>query len=259
MGARAGRADGERPNAARMYDYFLGGKDNYAVDRELARKLLKKRPEVAVVARENRRFLGRAVRYLAAECGVRQFIDIGTGIPARGNTHEVARSAAPDSRVVYVDNDPVVLAYARALLARDASTVAVRADLREPETILDAPAVRGLIDFTEPVALLFVAVLHFIQDEDGPYDLVARYRDAVPAGSYLVVSHAEDNPNNAAAKATYSKSTSQAAWRDRPAIERFFTGWDVLDPGVVYVHEWRPTGDEEPSDLGLCGVGHKTG
>ena len=258
MGAGVGRAGGERPNTARIYDYLLGGKDNYAVDREAAEKVLKMRPEVAVVARENRRFLGRAVRYLAADRGVRQFIDIGTGIPARGNTHEVARSVAPDTRVAYVDNDPVVLAYARALLARDGATVAVRADLREPETILDAPAVRGLIDFTEPVALLFVAVLHFVPDDDGPYDLLARYRDAVPAGSYLVVSHAEDNANNAAAKAAYAKAT-QAAWRDRAAIERFFTGWEMLDPGLVYVHEWRPDGEEEPSDLGLCGVGHKAG
>lgn len=242
-----------------MYDFFLGGKDNYRADREAAQGVLDEVPQVAVVARENRRFLGRAVRFLAAECGIRQFIDVGTGIPTRGNTHEVAQAAAPDSRVVYVDYDPVVMAYSRALLTKDRRTIALQADLRDPDAILDAPATRGLLDFTRPIAVLFVAVLHFVPDEDDPYAVVARYRDALAPGSFIVVSHAEDNELNAVPKAAYRNATARAAWRDRAEIERFFTGWDILDPGVVYVHEWRPTGGEEPCELGLCGVGRKPG
>lgn len=240
-----------------MYDYLLGGKDNFAVDRLAAKRALAEQPQVAVVARENRNFLGRAVRFLAAECGIRQFIDIGTGIPTQGNTHQVAQAVAADSRVVYVDNDPVVAAYSRALAATDHRTVALQADLRDPAAVLDAPATHDLLDFTEPIAVLFVAVLHFVPDADDPYAAVARFRDAVPHGSHLVVSHAEDNALNAGPKAAYKNATARAAWRDRPGIERFFTGWDVLDPGVVYVHEWRPDGDEQPCEMGLCGVARK--
>lgn len=179
-GAEPPPFDITKPHPARVYDFLLGGKDNYAIDREAAEKILAVAPELRANARANRTFLSRAVRYLAGERGIRQFLDIGTGIPAAGNTHEVAQAAAPESRIVYVDNDPVVLAHARALLTSDerGATEYIEADIRDPEKII--ARARDLLDFNRPVALLLVAVLHFIADADDPAELVAAYRDALP-------------------------------------------------------------------------------
>ncbi|MFG1853674.1 SAM-dependent methyltransferase [Actinomadura geliboluensis] len=243
------------PHSARMYDYYLGGKDNFAADRDAAAKVLQIFPDVATGARANRRFLGRAVR-LAADLGIRQYLDIGTGIPASDNTHEVAQSVAPDSRVVYVDNDPIVLTHARALLAGspEGRTAYLDADFRDHEKILGAAETRALIDFTQPVALLTVALLHFIPDEDGPGDILERYKAAMPPGSVMIFSHSttdlvEDPDEAAAVVRTYRAGGVNLTPRSRDRVTEFFTGWDLLDPGVVPVTDWRPDGN--PHDAAL--------
>src|ERR1700733_2193287 len=184
--------DTSKPHAARIYDYLLGGKDHFAVDRETAEKGIKLIPTGRTAARENRSFLGRAVRYLVAEAGIRQFLDIGAGLPSANNVHEVAQAVTPSCRVVYVDNDPLVLAHARALLTSspEGKTAYIHADLRDPEKILADPATVATLDFTKPVALMLVAILHFIPDSDEPRRIVATLLDALPPGSYLVASHA---------------------------------------------------------------------
>jgi hypothetical protein len=183
--------DVSRPHAARMYDYYLGGKNHFAADRKLADKVLASMPAARTAARENRAFMGRAVRFLAEEAGIRQFLDIGTGLPATGSVHEIAQAVAPAARVVYVDNDPLVLAHARALLSSspEGKTAYVHADLRDPAAILANRAVRAVLDFDQPVAVMLVAVLHFILDEDQPARIVATLLDSLPPGSYLVASH----------------------------------------------------------------------
>ena len=243
------------PHSARMYDYYLGGKDNFAADREAAEKVLEIYPDVAVAARANRRFLGRAVR-LAAEMGIRQYVDIGTGIPAAENTHEVAQAVAPDSHIVYVDNDPIVLTHARALLAGtpEGRTAYLDADFRDPERILSAPETTELIDFTRPVALLTVALLHFIPDEDDPAGTLERYKAALPPGSVMIFSHAttdllDDSEQSAAVVRTYTGAGVGLTPRSHEQITQFFAGWDLLDPGVVPVTEWRPDGN--PDDTAL--------
>ncbi len=243
------------PHSARMYDYYLGGKDNYAADRAAAEQVLEIFPDVATGARANRRFLGRAVR-LAAGMGIRQYLDIGTGIPASDNTHEVAQGVAPDSRVVYVDNDPIVLTHARALLAGTAEgrTAYLDADFRDHEKILGAPETRELIDFTRPVALLTVALLHFVPDEDEPGDVLERYKAALPPGSVMIFSHSTtdlvDDPEEAArVVATYRAGGVNLTPRGRDRVTGFFAGWDLLDPGVVPVTDWRPDGN--PHDAAL--------
>lgn len=185
--------DTSRPHPARMYDFYLGGKDNYPVDREAARQVLRAAPEGRDIARANRAFLQRVVRFLVGEAGIRQIIDIGTGIPGAGNVHEVAGEIAPGTRVVYVDNDPIVHVHANALLTSKGSTRIVLADLREPDEILTHPKTRDIIDFSQPVALLLVAILHFIADDEDPAGLVAALRDALPPGSYLGLSHATND------------------------------------------------------------------
>ena len=192
MAEQAGSGlDTSRPHPARVYDYLIGGKSNFAADRALAEKMLQETPGLRTAARENRAFLGRAVQYLAGEAGVRQFLDIGTGLPTVDNVHEVAQRIAPESRVVYADNDPMVLAHARELLtsAPEGRTAYVHADLRDPARILADPRVRDVLDFGRPVALVLVAVLHFLPDEDKPAEVVAALLDALPSGSYLVASH----------------------------------------------------------------------
>ena len=183
--------DISRPHMARIYDYFLGGKNHFAADRETAEKILQTNPAIRIAARENRAFLGRSVRYLAAEAGIRQFLDIGTGLPTTNNVHEVAQAVAPASRVVYVDNDPLVLAHARALLnsAPAGRTAYIHADLREPRKILDDPAIREVLDLSQPTALVMLATLHLIQDDDKPAEIIAALLDALPSGSYFVASH----------------------------------------------------------------------
>jgi hypothetical protein len=234
-----------RPTPARMYDYYLGGKDNFAVDREAAEQVLSAAPEVRLLATENRAFLGRAVRFLAAEAGIRQFVDVGTGLPTQGNVHEIAQAVDPAARVVYVDNDPIVRAHAKALLPSDGTTAVIEADMRDPQPILDHPALRRLINFDEPVAVLFMSVLHFIADEDDPYGMVAAFRDACVPGSYLALSHItspEQNTGGAAAAADVykAKATSPAILRSPKEIETLFDGYELVKPGLVRLPQWRP-------------------
>jgi len=238
--------DVSRPHPARIYDYFLGGKDNFAADRETAARVLESWGAVRTAVRENRAFLGRAVRYLAAEAGVRQFLDIGAGLPSSSNVHEVAQAVAPESRVVYVDNDPIVLAHARALLTSDprGACAYIDADLLDPYRILHHPATRATFDFSQPIALILVAVLHFIPDEDEPRGIVSALTDALPPGSYLAASHtsAEHFPEGmAGAGQAYSDRGLRGALRGQEEFaELAFSGLEVVEPGVVLVSEWRP-------------------
>jgi hypothetical protein len=231
------------PNVARIYDHLLGGKDNFWVDRQAAAELIRAVPGVAVVARQNRDFLRRAVGFLAGECGIQQFIDVGTGLPTRGNVHEIAQRFTPNARVLYVDNDPVVVTHAQALLADNVRTVAINRDLRDPDEILGHPALRALIDIAAPVAVLLVAVLHFVRDSDGVHEIVERLKGAMAPGSYLVISHVtgDDLPAEATEKARelYEKSTAPGVARTRGEITRFFDGLEIVPPGVVSVSSWR--------------------
>jgi S-adenosyl methyltransferase len=228
------------PTTARMYDFWLGGHDNFAVDRRAALEVSEVAPEAPLMARENRKFLRRAVRYLGAEAGISQFLDIGTGLPTAGNVHQVAQAINRDSRVVCVDNDPMVVAHSRALKT-GGNTVVIEADLREPRMILDHPDTRKLIDFKRPLAVLMVAVLHFISDEDQPHAIVSTIRDALPPGSYLVLTHVTGDirPEVAARSETeYKKVTHGATLRTRQEILGFFTGLEIVEPGLVQV-PWR--------------------
>jgi hypothetical protein len=241
--------DTSRPAPARISDYLLGGKDSFAADREVADRVLASVPAGRTAARENRAFLGRAVRYLAAERRVRQYLDIGTGLPAAGNVHEAAQRAAPESRVVYVDRDPMAIAHARALLTSspEGRTGYLRADLRDPEAILGDPVTRATIDLTQPVALILTAVLHHIQDEDSPEKIVAALVDALPAGSFLVASHVTGEHNRAgwaAVERAYRAAGLPAQLRDSDEFARLaFAGLEMIPPGVVLVSEWRPESD----------------
>ncbi len=238
-------------NQARIYDYLLGGKDNYAADRAAVDAVLKIAPELGLSARANRAFLGRVVRYLSAEAGIRQFLDIGTGIPTAGNTHQVAQAIAPESRVVYVDYDPVVLAHARALLTshQAGATEYIDGDLRDTDTIL-AQAAR-LLDFAKPVAVTLLMILHVIPDSDDPYAIVAKVMDALPSGSYLAVSHLGSDLLDAEAKRGFENIVSRSAQqqyigRTHDQMARFFAGMDLVEPGIVRVEEWRPDPDPDP-------------
>jgi hypothetical protein len=249
----------DRPTPARMYDYYLGGKDNFTVDRDAAERVLAAAPEVRRLARENRAFLRRAVRFLAGEAGVRQFLDIGAGLPTQGNVHEVAQEVNPGARVVYVDNDPIVRAHAAALLPSDGSTAIIEADMREPETILRHPHLHRVIDLDEPVAVLFVAVLPFLTDEEDPYGIVGTFRDAVRPGSYLTISHGimpdrSAEGAKAAADVYNTTATSPAVFRSREEILRFFDGHDLVEPGLVHLPGWRPEGEvEDPEEVWILG------
>ncbi len=248
-GRVAPQIDVSRPHAARMYDYFLGGKDHFAADRETAEIALQSYNAIRTGARENRSFLGRAVRYLAEEAGIRQFLDIGTGLPNANNVHEVAQSVTPEARVVYVDNDPIVLVHAKALLTSspEGRTAYIDADLREPEKILAHPAAHDLLDFSRPVGLLLVAVLHFIPDADEPHRIVRTLVDALPSGSYLAASHVspEHDPEGIGSMiASYCSAgvPSQARSMDEFA-SLAFDGLRLVDPGVEAVSDWRPDHD----------------
>ena len=252
-GLDTGRAglgiDTTKPHPARMYDYFLGGKNNFAVDRETAEKALQSWGTVRTAARENRAFLGRAVRFLVAEAGIRQFLDIGTGLPSANNVHEVAQGLVPSCRVVYVDNDPIVLAHARALLTSspEGKTAYIHADLREPEKILSDPVTRQTLDFSQPIALMLVAVLHFVPDEARPRRIVDTLLDALPSGSYLAASHATSEfyaDRGAAAARIYHERGIPFQFRVADELaELAFRGLDMVEPGVVSVSDWRPDGD----------------
>jgi hypothetical protein len=258
-GSAAGQAgrppfDTSVANQARIYDYLLGGKDNYAADRAAVDAVLKVAPELGFTARANRAFLGRVVRYLTAEAGIRQFLDIGTGIPTAVNTHQVAQAIAPESRVVYVDYDPVVLAHARALLTSHeaGATEYIDADLRDTDKIL-GPAAR-LLDFSKPVAVTLLMILHVIPDADDPHALVARVMDAMPSGSYLALSHLGSELLDQEKKQGFEDVVSRSAQqqyigRDREQMERFFAGMDLVEPGLVRVEEWHP----DPAGAGETG------
>jgi hypothetical protein len=243
-----------------MYDYYLGGKDHFPADRDAAEEFLKIAPFARDMARQNRAFLQRAVRFLAGEAGIRQFLDVGTGIPSQGNVHEIAHQVAPDARVVYVDNDPVVHVHANALLAGD-NTAAILADLREPEAILHHPELRQVIDFDQPVAVLLVAILHFLTDQDDPAAIVGRFREVMAPGSYLVISHGTGDfaPElSARAAGVYERAKAPLVVRSSAAVKRFFEGFELVDPGLVQVSLWRPD-DAIPDNPAWIygGVGHK--
>jgi O-methyltransferase involved in polyketide biosynthesis len=232
------------PHPARVYDYWLGGKNNFAVDRVMAEKLIAANPGTRESVRANREFLKRAVRYAAA-MGVRQFIDIGSGLPAAENTHEIAQHAMADARVVYVDKDPLVRVHGQALLATTESTAVIQADLREPEAIVNHPEVRSLIDFDRPVALLLLGVLHFVLDDAVAREITDRLRRHFPLGSHLVVSHltADSDPEGMARFLSVleeSPDTEQVVPRTRDQVSEFFEGFEIVDPGIVSVDQWRP-------------------
>jgi hypothetical protein len=241
----------DRPHPARVYDYLLGGKDNFEADRAAAEEGIRANPASRIPPRENRAFLGRAVRYLAGEAGIRQFLDIGTGIPTTPNVHQVAQRVAPDARVVYVDNDPIVLAHARALMTGtpQGRTEYIDADIRDVDAILDAPGLRATIDRDQPIALLLIAILHFVGDADDPYGIVKRLVDALPSGSYLAISHLTGDFDAAAwerVAAIYRRTGVTMQVRPKPQIERFFEGLELVEPGLEVLTRWRPDPDEDP-------------
>jgi hypothetical protein len=258
-GFAASAIDTSKPHPARMYDAYLGGKDNYPVDRDAVRQVLRDFPEAPATARANRAFLGRAVRFLAGQAGIRQFLDIGTGIPSAGNVHEVAAQIAPDAKVAYVDNDPIVHVHASALLTGSGTTSIVLADLRNPEAVLAHPKLTSLIDFTQPVGLLLVAILHFLTDQEDPAAIVATLRDALPAGSHLALSHGtlDFHPPGAAAQAAaaYRNATAPFIPRTRQQVSAFFDGFDLIDPGLIQAPLWHPDGKPpRPKDLEKIGI-----
>lgn len=252
MGAAAGddpAFDTSVAHIARVYDYWLGGKDNFAADRAAAEQAMAAYPDIAHSARANRAFLRRVVTYLAGQAGIRQFLDIGTGIPSANNTHEVAQSVAPDCRIVYVDNDPVVLAHARALLTSspDGATDYINADLRHTDQILAHAA--GLLDFSQPVAVMLMAILQHIDNDDDPYGIVAKLVAALPPGSYLALSHPAKDIEAAKLGDLASRLNQMMAerttLRSQSEVAGFFTGLELVDPGVTNVPHWRPETDAE--------------
>ncbi len=258
--------DTSKANVARVYDYWLGGGHNFRADQDAARALIAVEPNTRAIARANRAFLGRAVRFLADEAGIRQFLDIGSGIPTEQNVHEVAQDTAPGSRVVYVDNDEVAVAHSRLMLENNSDAAVIRADLRESAKILTAPETQLLIDFSQPVAVLLVAVLHFVPDSERPAQILATLRDALAPGSYLVICHGcrDAKPDVAAAVETVysSRVAAQPSVRTREQIASFFDGFTLVDPGLVWLPEWRPDSPddvpEHPEEFwGLVGVGKR--
>jgi hypothetical protein len=255
--------DPEQPSAARMYDYYLGGAHNFEVDREVAQQVLAAYPEGPLLAQANRAFLRRAVRFLV-ERGVRQFLDIGSGIPTVGNVHEIAQGAAPDARVVYVDIDPVAVAHSRELLAGNDRATVLREDVRHPERILGHPELRSLLDLDQPVAVLLVALLHFVPDEDDPAGILARLTEPLTSGSHLVISHGTDDGlvNTDRMKELYRRAAVPLTLRSRAQVEGLFVGFELLDPGVVWVPQWHPdtpddVGDDPESSANYGGVARK--
>ncbi len=237
-----------RPNAARIYDYWLGGYHNFAVDRDAAKAMAAAYPDVPLAARANRAFLQRAVAFLLAR-GINQFLDVGSGLPTRGNVHELVRGFSPAARVVYVDNDPVVVAHSCVLLEKVSTAAAIQADARDPAALLEHPETRRLLDFTRPVGVLLCAVLHFLPDREA-HETVRALREAAAPGSFLVISHGASDPlpTDTLLKGTaiYARSSAPGYMRPRAEIESFFAGLEPVPPGVVYLPEWRPEGRDEP-------------
>lgn len=256
--------DVSHAHSARIYNYWLGGKDNFAADREAGEQAIAANPGIRTDVRANREFLARAVRYLASACGIRQFLDIGTGLPTASNTHEVAQAVAPDSRIVYVDNDPIVLTHARALLTStpEGATDYIDADLRDTSAILRSA--QRTLDFSQPVALMLLIVLHMIPDTDDPYGIVSQLMEELPPGSYLVLAHPASDIH-AAKMAEMTKRVNErmtgpkATMRDRAAVGRFFHGLELLEPGLVQPQQWRPEpGQLTPTQVtAWCGVARK--
>ncbi len=251
------------PSAARVYDYYLGGSHNFEVDRRMAEEAIRLWPSLPAMMQANRDFMRRAVRYLVGQ-GIVQFIDIGSGIPTAGNVHEVVQRANPESKVVYVDNDPVAVAHSRAILADVAGTTVVEADLRDPAAILDDPAVGELVDFSRPVALLLVALLHFVSDGDDPYAAVRRYCDGLAVGSYLVLSHASADGQQevgSSHRELYERTPTPMTMRTGPQIEVFFAGLELVPPGLVPMPLWRPENEvldgQSQRMAGYAGLGRK--
>ena len=241
----------EVPSIARTYDYLLGGKDHYPVDREIGEIFVRKFPGAVQIALDNRACLVRAVTFIAGELGISQFIDLGSGLPTADNVHEVAQRADPRAKVVYVDNDPIVLAHGRAMLVEDDRTAVVRADIRQPGQILSDPAVRELIDFGRPVAVIASAVLHHLLDEENPLGVIRALCDATPAGSCLFVSHFRTlgDPESAALEAVMLEAFGRGTWRTSEQIGQFFGDMRLTAPGIVPCARWRQ--DSDPGDLSL--------
>jgi S-adenosyl methyltransferase len=254
--------DLDRPNAARVYDFLLGGMANFATDREFARRLIEIAPDAPKLARGNRAFLRRAVTY-CLDNGIRQFLDIGSGIPTAGNVHEIAQRIEPSARVVYVDAEPVAVAHTELMLEGNDNADVVHGNLLEPDHLLGSAAARRLLNLDEPIAVLMVSVLHFLDDDAGPYAAVSRYVDAMAPGSYLVISHiaAEDTDEQSRARNLYQKDAVPILGRTREQLAEFFTGLELIEPGIVWAPEWHP----EESDIitdpqrsrGFAAVGRK--
>ena len=257
----------DRPNPARMYDYFLGGHHNFEVDRIAADQICKVYPDAANAARTNRAFLQRAMAFLLSQ-GVDQFLDLGSGMPTVGNVHEVAQDRLPSARVVYVDSDPIAVAQSRALLEDTHNTIIVQSDIREPEVVLTNPDVAALLDFQRPIALLMAAIVHFVPDDAQANRIVQTYVNKLPKGSYLVLSHVSHDqaPPELVAQIEqlYARSTQPLRARSRDQITAFFEGFSIVEPGIVFVPSWRPDSSstlfaDEPSRSAiLAGVGKKS-
>jgi hypothetical protein len=257
--------DTERPSAARIYDYYLGGAHNFAADRQLAEQMIATYPEVPLMARENRAFLRRAVEFLV-DAGVRQFLDIGSGVPTVGHVHEIAQRAAPESRVVFVDIDPVAVAHSRQILAGNDRTAVIHEDARRPEQILNHPDVQELLDLEQPVAVLLVALFHFIPDADDPATILSRLTRPLAPGSYMAISHftldGMQDTDTDTGMDIYRRGGIEVTMRSREQVEALFRGFDLVEPGVVWVPQWHP---DSPDDVGgrpeasafYAGVGRK--
>ena len=238
--------DLDRPNAARVYDFLLGGSANFAKDREFAQRLSEIAPEAAKMARSNRAFLRRAVTFCVRN-GIRQFLDLGSGIPTAGNVHEIVQRIDPSARVVYVDVEPVAVAHTRLMLADNQNADVLHADLVAPEAVLSSPATRRLLNLDEPVAVLVVSVLHFLGDDAGPHAAVARYVEAMAPGSYLVLSHiaSEDTAEQSRARNLYQTDAVPIVGRTREQLEAFLTGMEIVSPGIVWTPQWRPESSDD--------------
>lgn len=258
--------DKDKVSVARVYDYYLGGTHNFSADRDMGRSAIAIEPTVSDVARANRSFLGRVVRFMIGQ-GIRQFVDIGSGIPTQDNVHEVAQRAADDTRVVYVDNDPVAVGHSRAMLAGNDRTAIVQEDMRRPDDIFANPIVREMVDLDRPVGLLCFYVLHFVTDAEDPAAVTAAMRDHVAPGSYLALSHitrhGQRDADVEAGEKLYKRASSPIRIRDRNEIEAMFTGFELVEPGVVFLPEWRSDGpgalyeDDPRKSWALAGVGRK--
>ncbi|MEV6299775.1 SAM-dependent methyltransferase [Actinoplanes sp. NPDC051861] len=236
------------PSVARVYDFMVGGKDHFAIDRMVAQRALEIMPDAQEAGRACRAFLRRAVRYLAADAGVRQFLDIGSGLPTETNVHQVAHDVDPAAKVVYVDNDPTVLVHGRALLADDSTSTLIEADVRSPQTILEHPVVREHLDLGEPIGLLLFSILHHVNDDEDPAGIAATLRDALAPGSHLAIIHfwdpAEEHPETSAkvrdAERLFNETLGTGRWRSRQEITTFFGDFEMVSPGLVPLAEWRP-------------------